>query len=68
MNEGKVLGFVDASFVESIGVVDEVWTIRFKAEEIDKIYSEWEKGAHTNYSAKAYICFARSGQLWEIEK
>jgi hypothetical protein len=38
------LGFVEASFLESIGVADaEVWNIWFNPEEIDKIYADWEK-------------------------
>jgi hypothetical protein len=40
----KVLGFVDAIFLESIRVnLANFWTIRFKPEEMEEIYSEWEK-------------------------
>ena len=42
-NEWKVLGFIGAFFLKSIGVSDlKEWTIRFKSEEIDEIFSEWE--------------------------
>jgi hypothetical protein len=43
VNEWKVLGFIDASFMKPIDVSGvELWTIRFKPEEMGKIYSEWE--------------------------
>jgi hypothetical protein len=43
-NVWKVLGFVDAIFLESIGVnFANFWTIRFKPEEMEEIYADWEK-------------------------
>jgi hypothetical protein len=43
-NNWKVLGFIGAFFLESIGICSvEVWTIRLKSDEVNKIFSEWEK-------------------------
>jgi len=43
-NKWMILGFVDVSFLESIGMIGvKLWTIRIKPEEMDKMYRKWEK-------------------------
>jgi hypothetical protein len=42
-NEWKILGFVDASFLELIGInYVEKWATRFLPEQMDEIYAEWD--------------------------
>jgi hypothetical protein len=42
-NEWTVLGFVNAFFLESIGIDDgKRWTIKFTSGHMNKIYAEWD--------------------------
>jgi hypothetical protein len=46
-NEWRVLGFIDACFLESIGTDDlEQWTIRFTPKQMDKVFAEWDNSRH----------------------
>jgi hypothetical protein len=43
-NEWNVLGFISASFLESIEIeLREQWTIMLTSEQITGIYDEWER-------------------------
>jgi hypothetical protein len=43
-NQWKILGFIDASFLKSLGVDGlERWTIRLMPKEMDEIYLKWDK-------------------------
>jgi hypothetical protein len=46
-NEWKVLGFIGAFFLDSIGIDSlEKWTINLTPKQVAEIYVEWEKPRH----------------------